>query len=43
MTVECTSPLGIGRYVDGTFFIDLTLAKSDKALATGAIADGNEA
>jgi hypothetical protein len=44
MTVKCSSPLGIGRYVDGTFLIDLTLAKYDKALATtGVISDGNEA
>ena len=44
MMISCSAPLGIGKYVDGTFLIDINVApNSDKAYAGGAIADSIEA
>jgi hypothetical protein len=40
MTVKCAQPLGIGRYTDGTFLLDVAIAKEDQVKATkGAIAE----
>jgi hypothetical protein len=44
MTVTCPSPLGVGRYVDGTFLLDVKLGKTGQVRASrGAIADSPEA
>jgi hypothetical protein len=44
MQVTCSVPLGIGKYVDGTFLMDINVGPlSDKACATGAIAACPEA
>jgi len=38
MKVTCSATLGIGKYIDGTFLMDINVGpSSDKAYATGAI------
>ena len=44
MKVTCSAPLGIGKYIDGTFLMDINVGPSTaKACATGAIATSLEA
>ena len=44
MKVTCSAPLGIGKYIDGTFLMDINVGpSSDKAYATGAIATSLDA
>ena len=44
MKVSCSAPLGIGKYIDGTFLMDINVGPStEKACATGAIATSLEA
>ena len=39
MKVTCSTPLGIGKYIEGTSQMDINVGpSSDKAYATGAIA-----
>ena len=44
MIISCSAPLGIGKYVDGAFLMEINAGpNSDKAYAAGAIADSIEA
>jgi hypothetical protein len=44
MTVGCSAPLGIGKYENGTFLMDINVGPvTDKACVTGAIASSIDA
>ena len=44
MKVTCSAPLGIGKYIDGTFLMEINVGpRSDKAYATKAIATSLDA